>query len=61
MANIIFGLHPHSTQFYGHKLNISIKSSGFIDFFVLSDSGLLLFRNFFKGATTIKKPTDFDY
>lgn len=61
MANIIFGLHPHSTNLYNHKLNINIKSLGFIDFFVMSDSGLLQFRNFFKGASNIKKPTEFDY
>lgn len=55
MANLIFGIHPHSAKLYDHKLNINLKSTGFIDFFVMSESGLNLFRNFFKGSNNIKK------
>lgn len=61
MANLIFGIHPHSAKLYDHKLNINLKSLGFVDFFVLSDTGLLPFRNFLKGAHSIKKPNEFDY
>ena len=50
MANLIFGIHPHSAKLYDHKLNINLKSTGFIDFFVMSESGLNLFRNFFLNA-----------
>lgn len=34
---------------------------GFIDFFVMSETGLMPFRNFFKGAHNIKNLSDFDY
>lgn len=56
MANLIFGIHPHSAKLYDHKLNINLKSMGFIDCFVLIDSGLLMFRNFFKGIIHLSKP-----
>lgn len=56
MANLIFGIHAHSAKLYDHKLNINLKSLGFIDFFVMSETGLLPFRNFFKGVNNIKEP-----
>jgi hypothetical protein len=55
MANLIFGIHEHSVQLYEHKLNINLKSQGFIDFFVMSETGLLPFRQFFKGVGNIKE------
>lgn len=61
MANLIFGFHPHSAKLYEHKLNLSLKMMGFIDCFVMSEIGLMPFRNFFKGACNIKKPVEFDY
>lgn len=60
MGNFIFGIHPDATRLYENKLNINLKSGGFIDYFVMSEIGITQFRNFFRGAHNVKNPGEFD-
>ena len=54
MANLIMGNHHHSSLLYSHQFNITLKSQGFIDYFIQSE-WLLPFRQFFKKINTIPK------
>ena len=53
------GTHPDSNKFYEHKFNLNLKASGFIDFFLMSETGFYSFRNFFRASALIKSPSKF--
>lgn len=53
MSKLIIGSHKNSKSFYEDPANLTIKTDGFIEFFIRSDNGILPFKIFFKNLTTI--------
>ena len=53
MTKLIIGSHKHSKSFFEDPTNLTIKTDGFIDCFIMSDNGIMPFKIFFKNLALI--------
>jgi len=53
MTKMIIGSHKNSKLFFEDLTNLTIKTDGFIECFIMSDNGILPFRIFFKNLALV--------
>jgi hypothetical protein len=54
MIKMIIGSHKNSKAFFEDQQNLTIKAEGFVECFIKCEGVFLLFKVFFKNASTIK-------